>query len=60
MNYVSVEGQGHFLTLSQGHLCMKNKTRRRRHRRHRPSTILNVFSSETAWPIKVKFHVEPP
>ena len=29
-------------------------------RRHRPSTISNVFSSETAWPIKAKFHVEPP
>ena len=24
-----------------------------------PSTILNVFSSETAWPIKAKFYVEP-
>ena len=24
------------------------------------STISNVFSSETAWPIKAKFHVEPP
>ena len=26
----------------------------------RPSTILNVFFSETAWPIKAKFYVEPP
>ena len=26
----------------------------------RPSTISNVFSSETAWPIKAKFHVEHP
>ena len=26
----------------------------------RPSTISNVFSSETAWPIKAKFSVEPP
>ena len=26
---------------------------------HRPSTISNVFSSETAWPIKAKFYVEP-
>ena len=25
----------------------------------RPSTISNVFSSETAWPIKTKFYVEP-
>ena len=28
--------------------------------RRRPSTISNVFSSETAWPIKAKFYVEPP
>ena len=28
--------------------------------RHRPSTISNVFSSETARPIKAKFYVEPP
>ena len=26
----------------------------------RPSTISNVFSSETAWPITAKFYVEPP
>ena len=26
----------------------------------RPSTISNVFSSETAWLIKAKFYVEPP
>ena len=25
----------------------------------RRSTISNVFSSETAWPIKAKFYVEP-
>ena len=29
-------------------------------RRCRPSTISNVFSSETAWPIKAKFFVEHP
>ena len=29
-------------------------------RRRRPSTISNVFSSETAWSIKPKFYVEPP
>ena len=29
-------------------------------RRRRLSTISNVFSSETAWPIKTKFYVEPP
>ena len=28
-------------------------------RRRRPSTISNVFSSETTWPIKAKFYVEP-
>ena len=26
----------------------------------RPITFSNVFSSETAWPIKAKFYVEPP
>ena len=26
----------------------------------RTSTISNLFSSETAWPIKAKFYVEPP
>ena len=26
----------------------------------RPSTISNIFSSETPWPIKAKFYVEPP
>ena len=26
----------------------------------RPSTISNVFSSSTAWPIKAKFYVDPP
>ena len=25
-----------------------------------PSTISNIFASETAWPIKVKLHVQPP
>ena len=29
-------------------------------RRRRLSTISNVFSSETAWPIKAKFYMEPP
>ena len=28
--------------------------------RRRPFTFSNFFSSETAWPIKAKFHVEPP
>ena len=26
----------------------------------RLSTISNVFSSETAWPVKAKFYLEPP
>ena len=26
----------------------------------RPSTISHVFSSETAWPIKAQFYMEPP
>ena len=26
----------------------------------RPSTFSNIFFSETAWPIKAKFDVEPP
>ena len=26
----------------------------------RPSTFSNIFSSETAWPIRAKFYVEPP
>ena len=29
-------------------------------RRPSTSTISNIFSSETAWPIKAKFYVEPP
>ena len=28
--------------------------------RRRPPPFSNVFSSETAWPIKAKFYVEPP
>ena len=31
-----------------------------RWRRRRPFTFSNIFSSETAWPIKAKFYVEPP
>ena len=26
----------------------------------RPFTFSNIFSSETAWPIKAKFYVDPP
>ena len=28
--------------------------------RRRPSTISNVFSSETTWPIEAKLNVQPP
>ena len=28
--------------------------------RRRPSTISNVFSSETTWPIEAKLYVQPP
>ena len=28
--------------------------------RRRPYNFSNIFSSETAWPIKAKFYVEPP
>ena len=33
---------------------------RRRRPSIRPFTFSNTFSSETAWPIKAKFYVEPP
>ena len=42
---MNIKGQGHFLTLVQG---------------HSDSTFSNVFSLETAGPIEAKFHVEPP
>ena len=29
-------------------------------RRRRPFTFSNIFSFETAWPIKAKFYMEPP
>ena len=38
--------------------CSGVRCRRCRCRRRPP--FLNVFSSETAWPIKAKFYVEPP
>ena len=38
--------------------CRRRCRRRRRRRRCPPFS--NVFSSETAWPIKAKFYVEPP
>ena len=36
------------------------RRRRRRCRRRRRQQCLNIFSSETALPIKAKFYVEPP
>ena len=39
------KGQDHSLTLVQG---------------HSDSTFSNFFFLETAWPIEVKFYVEPP
>ena len=42
---MNIKGQGHSLTLVQG---------------HPDSTFSNFFSLETAGPIEAKFHVEPP
>ena len=42
---MNIKGQGHSLTLVQG---------------HSDSTFSNFFSLETARPIKDKFHVQPP
>ena len=44
MNIHDIKGQGHSLTLVQG---------------HSDSTFSNFFSLESAGPIKAKFHVEP-
>ena len=42
-----------------GYSWIRRPSVRRRHRR--PSfTFSNIFSSETAWPIKAKLYVEPP
>ena len=43
--YMNIKGQGHSLTLVQG---------------HSDSIFSNVFFLETAWPIEAKFYVEPP
>ena len=42
---MNIKGQGHSLTLVQGHLA---------------STFSNFFSLETTRPVEPKFHVEPP
>ena len=48
---------------SQGELivypCSGVRCRRRRCHRRRRQQCLNIFSSETALPIKAKLHVEP-
>ena len=41
---MNIKGQGHSLTLVQGHSDL---------------TFSNFFSRETAWPIEAKFHMEP-
>ena len=41
---MNIKGQGHSLTLVQG---------------HSDATFSNLFSLETARPIKAKFHVDP-
>ena len=45
---------------SQGELIVYQCSGVRRRPSVRPSTISNIFSFETAWPIKAKFYVEPP
>ena len=45
---------------SQGELLVYPCTSVRPSYVFRPSTISNIFSSETARPIKAKFYVEPP
>ena len=42
--YMNIKGQGHSLTLVQGH----------------SDSTFSFFFLETAWPIEVKFYVEPP
>ena len=45
---------------SQGELIVYPCSGVRRRCRCRCQQCLNIFSSETAWPIKAKFYVEPP
>ena len=42
-----------------GYPWIRRPSVRRRPSSVRPFTFSNVFSSETAWPIKAKFYVEP-
>ena len=42
---MNIKGQGHSLTLVQG---------------HSDSTCSKFFSLETAWPVEAKFHLEHP
>ena len=60
---MSIEGQGHFFTIYfPGFVCFVlywAKISGERLQDHWSSGS-NIFSSETAWPIKAKFYVEPP
>ena len=45
---------------SQGELIVYPSSRRPSVRRRQRPPFSKIFSSETAWPIKAKFYVEPP
>ena len=45
---------------SQGEFIVYPSSRRPSVRRRRRPPFSKIFSSETAWPIKAKFYVEPP
>ena len=54
--------QGELIVYSYSGVRCRRRCRRRRRRCHRRrrQQCLNIFSSETALPIKAKFYVEPP
>ena len=55
--------EGFLAQLSQrliGELIVYPRSSVRRRRCCHPPQFSNIFSSETAWPIKAKFYVEPP
>ena len=43
---MNVKGQGHSVTLAQSHLDWMS------------IKVSNIFSSETTWPIQIKFYIE--
>ena len=51
--------QGELIVYPYSGIRCRRRCRRRRRRRRRQQ-CLNIFSSETALPIKAKFYVEPP